>query len=499
MGSEIKNIQLHIDGMMCTNCQKKIAKGLNGLDGIRWAKVSYRTNTAEIAYDPLTVTRKQINRVIEELGYSVSKQRPMAAVERAICFLAIIISLFVLLDCCGVLNLLVPSQLADSTMGYGMLFVVGLITSVHCIAMCGGINLSQCLPQEADCAGQSRFAAFFPALQYNLGRVISYTAVGFLLGFVGMLLGTSTDTGVSLLLQGVVKMIAGILMVGMGLGMLGLFPDLRRLSIPVPKFFGSKVGKAKRRSRRPLIVGLLNGLMPCGPLQSMQIVALASGNPLTGALSMLLFSLGTVPLMLGFGSLVSALGRKFARTVTTVGAVLVVVLGLAMLSQGGNLSGLLSFRTLLAAVIALSVVGVVSLMPYKRSAKKTACVVLSACVCIVAFAAFAFWKPSGAAETAGGSVAELIDGVQVVRSTLEPGGYPDITVQAGIPVRWIVDAPSGSINGCNNRMIIPAYGIEHSFTTGENIIEFTPDTAGNISYSCWMGMIYGNIHVIEQI
>ena len=81
--------------------------------------------------------------------------------------------------------------------------------------------------------------------------------------------------------------------------------------------------------------------MPCGPLQSMWIVALAGGSSFAGAFSMLLFSLGTVPLMLGLGSLVSLLRKRFNSGVMSVGAVLVVVLGLSMLSQGGFLSGLL--------------------------------------------------------------------------------------------------------------------------------------------------------------
>lgn len=50
--------------------------------------------------------------------------------------------------------------------------------------------------------------------------------------------------------------------------------------------------------------------MPCGSMQSMQIIALGSGNPVSGAAAMLMFSLGTVPLMLGFGSVVSALGKN---------------------------------------------------------------------------------------------------------------------------------------------------------------------------------------------
>jgi plastocyanin domain-containing protein len=64
-------------------------------------------------------------------------------------------------------------------------------------------------------------------------------------------------------------------------------------------------------------------------------------------------------------------------------------------------------------------------------------------------------------------------------------------------VKWVIDAPKGSINGCNNRMLIREYGIEHSFKTGENIVEFTPAKAGNVQYSCWMGMIRGNIAVTE--
>lgn len=231
--------------------------------------------------------------------------------------LAVILFLYALLQHFGILNLLAPGQLADTKMGYGMLFVIGLITSVHCIAMCGGINLSQCIPQPSnasDVSGSSRaLDIFLPALLYNTGRVISYTAIGFLLGLVGMLLGAGTQTEISYFLQGSLKMIAGIFMVIMGINMLGIFPWLRPLTLRIPRFLSTKVLKKRASSRQPLFVGLLNGLMPCGPLQSMQIVALACQNPFSGALSMFLFSLGTVPLMLGLGSLVSVLGKRFAK------------------------------------------------------------------------------------------------------------------------------------------------------------------------------------------
>jgi plastocyanin domain-containing protein len=90
------------------------------------------------------------------------------------------------------------------------------------------------------------------------------------------------------------------------------------------------------------------------------------------------------------------------------------------------------------------------------------------------------------------------NGVQVVNSSLRSGRYPPITVEAGLPVRWIIDAPQGTINGCNNRMIIPEYKIQHSFKQGENVIEFTPEKTGVFRYSCWMGMIRSTITVVES-
>ncbi|SHI79184.1 urease accessory protein UreH domain-containing protein [Parasporobacterium paucivorans] len=456
MKGNIKRIKIHIGGMTCASCQNKIERKLRNAAGVTEAKVSYSDGTADVAYDPEIISLKDINEIIEKLDYTVlsgNKKREHNT-GRVIGILLIIISLYMLLQQSGILNLLVPSQLADSKMGYGMLFVIGLITSIHCIAMCGGINLSQCIPRgDVTEDEKSRFSTFGPAFLYNFGRVISYTVIGFLLGFVGLLLGGGTDAGLPTMLQGILKLAAGIFMVITGINMLGIFPWLRRLQPRMPETFARKIGMQKSKSKSPLVVGLLNGLMPCGPLQSMQIVALASGNPFTGALSMLLFSLGTLPLMLGLGTIVSALGKKFTRKVMVVGAVLVVVLGLAMFSQGGSLSGLFQ------SGIASNVV-------------------------------------SG--SSSGGENIQVVDGEQVVNSTLSSGQYPNITVQAGIPVKWVIDAPKGSINGCNNKMIIRDFGIECSLKTGKNVIEFTPTETGNIRYSCWMGMIRGNITVTES-
>ena len=238
--------RIFIGGMTCVNCQNKIETALLHTAGIEIARVSYQNGTADLVYDPDWITLEEIQQVIRDAGYEVlsekarNKQKP----GRAAHILIVIAVLYVLLENSGILNRLVPSQLADTRMGYGMLFVIGLLTSVHCIAMCGGINLSQCIQQKRTETGNGA-SILGPALLYNLGRVISYTVIGAILGFAGMLIGGGSGVGISLFLQGILKIIAGIFMVLMGINMLGIFPGLRRFTPQIPRFLAGRVNQKK--------------------------------------------------------------------------------------------------------------------------------------------------------------------------------------------------------------------------------------------------------------
>ena len=471
----ISRKRLYIGGMTCVNCQNKIEQVLKKTPGVESAKVSYQKGTADIAFDLDWVTLEELRQVIREAGYEVLLEPAVRKPDfgRTATLLILIFFIYRMLQHSGILNLLVPSELADTGMGYGMLFLIGILTSVHCIAMCGGINLSQCIPRSAG-KEDGRFGAFRSAVLYNLGRVISYTGIGFLLGLAGMLVGETSGAGISPFFQGILKMAAGVFMVILGINMLGIFPWLRRFQLQLPRFLVRTVNRKKAGSSQPFVIGLLNGMMPCGPLQSMQIVALASANPFAGALSMLAFSLGTVPLMLGLGSFVAMLGKRFSAKVMETGAVLVVVLGLAMLSQGGNLSGLFY-----------------SGMEWNAAGQQ-----------VYAASGESGTKVQGADSGINGSGINdsgttVEDGVQIIESTLTGGRYPNITVTAGIPVRWIIQVPKGALNGCNYRMLLNTYGITHTFSEGENIIEFTPEKTGTVPYTCWMGMIRGNIFVTD--
>lgn len=481
----MKYEKLYISGMTCINCQTRIASALKDRSGITEVSVSYETGTAEFFYDPEMVSLDQIITMIGDLGYEASAQNTSKkkVILKAVREIMIIVVLFFLLQRCGILNRLVPNSLADSEMGYGMLFVIGLITSVHCIAMCGGINLSQTL--QKDTSTEISRAMFRNTLEYNIGRVVSYTVIGGVLGAVGALAGIGGSLQTSTLFQGILKLFAGIIMVVMGVNMLGIFPGLRRLAVHIPNFNKKTKQKSGRKPRTPFFIGLCNGLMPCGPLQSMQVVALASGNPLTGALSMLCFSLGTVPLMLGFGSAISMLGKRFTRQVLKAGAILVVVMGLSMMVQGGTLSGLNSkvTGTLMAENTDTKVEA-----DGNNSGSTTENETISK--------GTADTEKATDTTTASADTSINTDEIQYITSTLQAGrSYPDITVKAGEPVKWTVEVPDGSVNGCNYKIIQQDLGIEYAFDEGENVIEFIPEKAGTYTYTCWMGMITGKIYV----
>lgn len=92
---------------------------------------------------------------------------------------------------------------------------------------------------------------------------------------------------------------------------------------------------------KPLLIGILNGFMPCGPLQAMQLYALGTGGFIQGALSMFAFSIGTVPLMLTFGTVSTFITKRFSKYMVRASAVLIVALSIVMITRGLSLSGII--------------------------------------------------------------------------------------------------------------------------------------------------------------
>lgn len=98
-----------------------------------------------------------------------------------------------------------------------------------------------------------------------------------------------------------------------------------------------------------------------------------------------------------------------------------------------------------------------------------------------------------------GKTAVLKGDYQEVAIDLGARSYEPITVQKGVPVRFVINAEASALNGCNNAVVIPAFNLKQKLTEGENLIEFTPQEVGVLPYSCWMGMIDSTITVVDQL
>lgn len=443
---------LEIKGMTCVNCEMRIEKKLKNMEGIKAVKAVYSQSKINVLYDKDRIDLDSIIKAVEELDYRViaatdgnkSNDREKRSdgdyklsVNQLLGIVIIVLAVYLAVKNTVGFNF-IPQ--VNRNMGYGMLFTVGLLTSLHCIAMCGGINLSQCIAYTLDDTEKGNISKLTPTLLYNGGRVISYTVIGGLVGALGSLVSFPGRA------KGIVAIVSGILMIIMGINMLNIFPWLRKINPRMPKVLSRAVFNNNGK-RGPFYIGLLNGLMPCGPLQAMQIYALGTGSFYRGAMSMFFFSIGTVPLMFGFGAVSSLISSKFSRRMMKASAVLVIILGIVMTGRGFNLSGL--------------------------------------------NIAFANQKAK--------NIARIENGVQLVTTEMKSGSYDPIVVQKGVLVRWTIKADESELNGCNNPVTIPKYNIVKKLVPGDNVIEFMPLETGNINYTCWMGMINGYIKVVDNL
>ena len=452
-----------VSGMTCGHCEMRVSKAARKVQGVTSAIASFSRSRLEVTYDSDLIEEDHLVAAVTDAvtaeGYRVvgadknaqplSKVAPIALIILALYFL---LRFTVGFDFFGYIPKI------DSTISLAALFVTGLFTSVHCIAMCGGINLSQSVGANGSTKNKLR-----NPLLYNLGRVISYTVIGGLVGALGSVLFLSETV------KAVLLSLAALGMLLMGLSMLGWLPWW--LTPRMPRFLSSRLGKAGA-GKGPLVIGLINGLMPCGPLQAMQLYALATGSILTGAMSMFLFSLGTVPLMLGAGALFSTLKGKFAFVVQRVSAVLVVFFAIVMASNALSLFGVRSASSLAAAPAATAAV---------QEEKSSSDSLLQQ------------------ALDKGYLPATLDGDVQKIQANLNPSVYPFIIVQKGIPVELIITADENSITGCNQTVVFPSYDVKKALTVGDNVIKFTPDETGLIPYTCWMGMLDGRILVVDNL
>lgn len=433
-----------VSGMTCNHCEKRIRKTLKELKGIKSVIPSFKTGLVEIEYDDKKVNETDISKCINDLGYKYRGFKNNKKIVRTTfrdvlpIFITLIIIYLIIGSVVGFdfINF-IPE--INTTAPLIMLFIIGLLTSVHCVGMCGAINL-------AVSTSDDNIPSIKRPLFYNIGRIISYTITGAIVGGLGSIIAFNIQ------IQGFVIFMAAIFMLMMGLSMLGWLPGFLNKFLPrMP----SKFRGGCNNNRTPFIAGLLNGLMPCGPLQAMQLYALSTGSILLGAASMFIFSLGTVPLVFGFGLLFSALKGKHHITIQRISSILVILLSVVMLTRAFVYWGI-DFKQISHDLFTQNI--------YK-----------------------------------GYEIAEIKNDVQYVEIELNSSGYTPILVQKDIPVIFNIKVENVEAYGCTNSIIIDEFNIQKDLVNGDNLIEFTPTETGDFVYSCWMRMVTSNIKVIDDL
>jgi hypothetical protein len=228
--------------------------------------------------------------------------------------------------------------------GYVIAPVVGLLSTLHCIGMCGGIvgALSFSLPQAERRRG-GRLLAF--TLAYNAGRVLTYALAGALFGGLGAL---ALAAGETLWMTRLLRAGAALVTIGIGLYIIGWFPRfaaVERIGEPLWRLI-EPLGRRLlpvRTLPRAFLFGAVWGWLPCGLVYAMLISAPARAGALDGAVYMALFGLGTLPAMAGAGLLSGRVlgvtggpyGGTIRRRLQLAGGGLVVMLGaFPLISQG---------------------------------------------------------------------------------------------------------------------------------------------------------------------
>jgi sulfite exporter TauE/SafE len=364
--------------------------------------------------------------------------------EMGAAFLIVVGVLFAL----GQFDLLPKQYGLSTTMSYGLVFVIGLVASVSsCIAVTGGLLVAVAAKYNETTANLTPMRRMKPLVYFNMGRVLSYTLLGGVIGALGSTLTLSPEV------TGALTIIASAVMILLGLQMLKLLPALTRFLPTMPKAVGHYIHDLAERDANggAFVLGGATFFLPCGFTQALQLYVLAKASSTVGALTMLAFSLGTLPALLSLSALSSLATGSLQRHFLKFAGAAVIVLGIANIQYGLVLSGSAMNA---APAVATNVSATAAAAPIETSKS------------------------------------QQTEDKQIVVMRIEGYSYipSQFTVKEGIPVEWRIDASEAA--GCGRILIAPGLGIRKLLSNNSTtMISFIPPYAGEFGFNCGMGMM----------
>lgn len=296
--------EYHVSGMHCPACELLIEKKVSKLEIIKNAdavlnnKKLYLETEVDISKDELLA---EVNKLIRPHGYEISLERTKHNVnfkDLAIGFgiAAVIVGIFFLIQKLGIANIL-----GGKSMSLALVFLIGIVASLSsCMAIVGGLVLSI---SSSYAKGKDRI---LPLILFHAARIIGFFLLGGVIGLIGIAFKLTPR------FYFVASIVLFIVMLILGINLLDIFPFFRKLQLKMPKGLSKRITGVEKIGNKfaPLLLGILTFFLPCGFTQSMQINAMASGDFLKGGLIMLIFALGTLPVL----ALISFTSVRFSHS-----------------------------------------------------------------------------------------------------------------------------------------------------------------------------------------
>jgi len=430
MSKKDKSITYGVAGTHCRSCELLIENEVRKFPGVKNVSASFTNSTVKIEYRKNKPDLNTLNEIFTKNNYVFSenmKKETKGNLFFSFFLVALLLLIFFLLQKLNIFS----SFNVSATSFPPAFFFFGLLAGFStCAALVGGLVLS--LSQS-----WSQYK-LVPVLSFNLGRLLIFILLGAILGYFGSFFRLSITLNI------IITLFVSLLMLILGLQMLGI-KAFQKFSLALPKSFTGKFSSADKFQGKylPFILGGLTFFLPCGFTLTTQSLALASGNPQTGALIMGFFALGTfIPLFLiGLGG-TKITGHKVAAQVA---GILLLVFALFNFKNQFNL---LSFGP--------------NTNPQSNSGVTT-------------------------------------DEITILKMSASASGYSpnSFQVKAGQKVRWEITDTGTS--GCTNAVLARSLfqGVINLVPGTTSVKEFTtPTTPGTYRFSCWMGMISGTIEVV---
>ncbi len=341
-------------------------------------------------------------------------------------------------------------------------FFTGLFTGgLTCLAAQGGLLTATIAQREEErLEGEAKKTGNALPILFFLGaKLIAYTILGFLLGWLGSVFQLSLTASI------IMQFVVVVFMLGTAGNLLNLHPIFRYFVIQPPRFLTRMVRNQSKSKDffAPALLGAFTVFIPCGTTQAMMALAIASGNPFTGALILSIFVLGTSPIFFILGYFTTKLGDVMHQRFIKIAAYAIILVALYNLDGALALSG--------------------SPFTFKGALTEVSCTIL--------------WCDNTMAVLASGQVAGATAAEATI--TIESSGYnpAQLAVKAGSQVTLKLVNTGGG--GCTSAFTIPKLGIRKIVPIGSSdTVTFTApnEPGGEIPFMCSMGMFRGKLKLI---